>query len=436
MSAILQIIEKIGDTAPFFVSLATIYPISRFILPKIKRKTSILFHIFWGLPIALLCSGKSLPIALGYIILAYFLLDLSPKQCGIINYCLNVALQAYGYFFTRGWSLDLTVLTMVVCQKTISLCFNIADGTQNQEEIRKRFAQVSVQKKPSFLEFAAYCLTPIGSFTNPFIEYKIFDFVLDRGERPEPTSDIDRHNANFKFFGSFLWVFETLLVMKFVSYDWYYSDWYLNLNFLIRSLVVIVSSFLLVCRYFCVWWMVEAGLSEVGAFSSKIVPDDEASNLSFWKILQSGTIQNWMRNWNHTTHLFWKNYLMVRLLINKISPLLANRAVFIASCGWHGVRPVYFLMVPEMFLALQADASLDKAYPYQDIRSPVLRFIRKFWVAYEMLYTVSTWFYPSSSEFFYLRKTVYFFPSIISALVLIFSNIVLLKKKKVAHKEE
>ena len=109
-------------------------------------------------------------------------------------------------------------------------------------------------------------------------------------------------------------------------------------------------------RYYPGWQAMEAGYVAAGLNQSKYVLPEEISNLSFFYVIQSPTSQEWMRRWNHTTHLFWKNYLFTRILASdfskyNISPglkhQLADNVTFAFSAFWHGFRPVYYLMLPE-----------------------------------------------------------------------------------------
>lgn len=418
-----DIIKNLGDLILFFLLTASIYPISRFVLPKLKsRNSAAWFHIIWGIPFLLDVCGKSTPIALLYIVVGYYTISIDPIVNGVLNFFLNLLLQVYAYYYSKGWTLDLTFLTMVICQKLISLGFNIDDGKKDQSSIPKRFAVVSVKSKPIFIDYLAYTLTPLGSYQTPFIEYKIFDFILNRHERPYDPSPEDRANANQRFYGSFLWALTAIGSLSLVSYDWYFSEYYLSLNFLLRTVVVCINTTGNCIRYYSVWWNVESGFHELGACSAGIVEPHELSNLSYLEVVSSGTISEFLRRWNHSTHLFWKNYLYNRLSKN-LSPAIGRILVLTISEIWHGVRPVYYLMLPEMFIMSQGDFYLNKVLPFRNIQSKFWRVFRMLYVCMEIFYTTSTWFYPTYEQFLYVRKSIYFFPIIVSAILWVSSII-------------
>jgi hypothetical protein len=65
---------------------------------------------------------------------------------------------------------------MVVVQKVWSLAFNLQDGRKlnnGEKLIRSRWEAVAITETPSLLTFRAFALTPLGSFSGPFFEFKL-----------------------------------------------------------------------------------------------------------------------------------------------------------------------------------------------------------------------------------------------------------------------
>jgi hypothetical protein len=232
----------------------------------------------------------------------------------------------------------------------------------------------------------------------------------------------DRKLARFRFIGAFGWAIFAQIVLINLTYDnVYLSDWYKRLHPLLCSFVVPVVTGCHACRYFAAWWLVEAGFAELGLPSAGIVPGEEISNLSMWRVLQSPTVDDWFRRWNFTTHLFWKNYMYTRLLAIGY-PRQVNHLVFILSMVWHGFKPVYLAMLPEDFIVMKIDQLFNQKYPLRgelkwtvwpikEIRWDVWG--RSFLVVYSMLYTTSTFFFPWMDQFWYVRKSAWFMPVVV-----------------------
>jgi hypothetical protein len=315
---------------------------------------------------------------------------------------------------------------MVIVEKVWSLSFNLQDGRKilkGEELKRARWTAVAITEVPPLLTFVAYCITPLGSFSGPFFEFKHIDRALKRGSIPDSQISEDDHKlAKFRFFGAFAWAIFVQLSLTLLTYEnVYLANWYKNLHPLLRSLVIPTVTGCLACRYFPAWWLVESGFAELGLPRAGIIPPDEISNLSMLKVLQSLTVEDWFRRWNYTTHLFWKNYMYTRLLALGY-PRKINFVVFICSMMWHGFKPVYFAMLPEDFIVLLIDQMFNRKFPLRgevkwtvwplsEVRWEVWG--RSFLVVYSMLYTTSTFFFPWMDQFWYVRASAWFMPVVV-----------------------
>ena len=260
---------------------------------------------------------------------------------------------------------------MVAFQKLCSLSFNIQDGrrlAEGDEKLHPHWKQAAVLERPNIFIYFAYLITPYGSFSNPFIEFKIFDYMLNIGHRKEPLTDEDKKLAFKRFVEAYICSALTQISFSYVGYDKFESKWYYALPILLRLCVVVFNTLFTIIRYFCSWWVVESGLYGFGVASSGIFPtvQTDVSNLSLLEVLDSRTIQEWFRRWNHSTHLFWKNYLYTRMRAAGFSSSLGNVAVFVCSMAWHGLRPVYLMMLPEAFIYMETDKIFLKKFPLSE----------------------------------------------------------------------
>lgn len=433
----------IPDVVIFFVGTMFCYPMAKFVFPYIKNpNVSALIHIILGMTLALTLFNRDIIIVLVSIILGYGALYIPQAFYGsIVAFIILYGGHIIMAFRPCDWRLDFTGLTMILFQKIMSLCYNLEDGRKlaaGEKFRRKRWEDVAIMKIPSFLHFFAYAITPFGSFSNPFIEYKLFDYMLNRGKLDNSKVTPEDHKfALFRYIGSILWTGAVLFFMNHITYDTYFSSWYLACPYFIRMILTSCFSLCLCSRYFPGWWLVEAGYYEMGLGSAGIVKDDEISNLSLWIVCQSQTCDEWMRTWNHTTHLFWKNYLFTRMLNTKnaagkqvFNSVHANFAVFICSMTWHGLRPVYYLLLPEAFYIMNTDKFWNSVLPQYQDQPWYISAIHNFWVVLTMSYCTSTWYFPWAEQFFAIRKTSLFLPAIINTFILISLKVYQMKKRK------
>lgn len=394
-----------------------LYPMARFVFPLIKNKyISAIIHIIYGEFLSFVLFGvKDSVIMIVFILASYFLLFLDPIKAGIIGFAMTMATHIYIYLQGVSWALDITGLSMVCFQKLYSLSWNLKDAQdiRDKKEVRKRMAQLAVDKRPDIIIYYAYLITPYGGFTNPFIEFKTFDYMINRGNRTEPLTAEDKYLSLKRFIQAYVLSGFVAVTMPYIKWENYESEWFLNLNVVFKVFAIGILTSMTVVRYFCSWWVVESGYYGFGLASSNIFGNvkDEVSNLSLFEVLDSRSCQDWMRRWNHTTHLFFKNYIYARLLGAGYSPTVGNLAVFIGSSAWHGCRPVYFIILPEAYIIMQVDRIFCRKFPAKNLFWII---IHDLFTSLSMLYSTSTWFYPWLGEFLHIRKSVYCFPTVFS----------------------
>ena len=434
---IVDILSNLSTVVILMVFNAGLYPMAKWVFPRIKnRNINALIHLVYGLTMSFMMFGYfDTTIMIIFIVVAYFLLYLRPLYASLI--CFGMTMLTHLYIVMQGvsWALDITGLSMVVFQKLCSLSFNIQDGrkiAEGTEKLHPHWVQAAVLEKPNIFIFFAYCITPYGSFSNPFIEFKVFDYMLNIGSRKEPLTDEDNKLALKRFIEAYICSAVTQISFSYVGYEKFESDWYYALPLIVRLYVIVLNTLFTVIRYFCSWWAVESGLYAFGLASSGIFPTvkTDISNLSMLEVLDSRSVQEWFRRWNHSTHLFWKNYLYTRMRACGYSSSLGNVAVFVCSMSWHGCRPVYLMMLPEAFIFMETDKILLKKFPLTEHSSIWAILMHDIFVSTSMLYVTSTFFYPWVHEFFHVRKTVYFFPTIFSIVMAVVLSFIPSKGKK------
>jgi hypothetical protein len=149
---------------------------------------------------------------------------------------------------------------MCLFQRIAATSFNLSDWRQKpqgNELKRKRWDDVAVPDRPPLLEWFAYCMTPYGSFSNPFLEFKLFSFVLDCGSRPLISDDEHKH-ALSRYKWSFLHAAFQLWGWHRVYETVYDTDVYLSASIPWRLILMMAFTHVQLGRYFPTWYCIDA----------------------------------------------------------------------------------------------------------------------------------------------------------------------------------
>ena len=154
----------------FFVDLS-LWPVARFILPKIKSRTlAAIFHIVTGVGFCALLFAKQLWITFLMVILTYIGLHFNTTVSIIIDVLCNSLVHVYLKFFSLGqWKFECSCLTMIVFHKVLATSFNLKHYKDDKagKKIRPFHKDYMLEKIPSLLDWLAYCYTPYGGNSGP-----------------------------------------------------------------------------------------------------------------------------------------------------------------------------------------------------------------------------------------------------------------------------
>jgi hypothetical protein len=226
--------------------------------------------------------------------------------------------------------------------------------------------------------------------------------------------------------------------MKYGSLDFYQLPFYLKSPTIIRLFLSLACTAVQAFRYWPAWHPVDAGISEFGLAENDIVEHrDDVSNLSVVELFSSDSISCWLRNWNHSAHIFWKRYLFYPLKDSGWPYQAAHHSTFVASAIWHGWEPVYFLCLPEMAAAVIADELLLRFVDVGKL-SPPLRALYGLWVVTAMFTAVSTFWYRSFAAFWFVRRSNRYCGTvvIIAMLAIMLAYTSIAKKKRRAGEKK
>jgi hypothetical protein len=407
---LIELLGKAGPQEVLFAVVLSLLPLTRWVLPRFGSKNAVAaFHlIFGGLAVLVAFRARAI-FAVTTAIIGYLILEMPPPVVVVIMFLVNGLTHIYCTLHSSGrWSMEVTAVILILFQKVISVSYNLHDGKvlKRGETLKHdRFKEFQLKEKPSFFYWLAYCFTPYGGPTGPWIEYKCFLYLIEIGERTTLTTPLDRKRANWRFITSLIQAGLHLYFGRYVSYELYRSEFYLGSHLLVRLLLMNLICTYFCIKYFIVWHAVEAGLFESGL--NQVCDSDNWSNLTIVEILGSSSFSEFLRNWNHTAHIFWKNYLFLRLLDRGISRVIAYNAVFICSSVWHGCRAVYFLVLPETTLYGLVDGWLCKQIPVNRFDPWWKNVLRHLWVITGMFSATCAWWSNSWEVFVYIHKTNY-----------------------------
>ena len=440
--------KEIGPIAPHCAINISLYPLTRFVLPKFKsRAFHIWFHIIVGCLLAYILFLETVVYALAVTVLFYFFLDKDPRLCTFLAILTNCAANLYTKLNKDedGWKYEITCIIMIQFQKIVATTINIYHGRlakkSGEKNKREFFNKVALEEKPPFLEWFAYMMTPFGACSGPFYEFKLFTVVLELGQREhiKPGSR-SRKRANLRWFSALFWDLFNLVFMKYGAITFYERPFYKNQHWIVRSLLCLVCTWIQSCRYFPAWHPCDAANYEAGVGESEFITEfDDISNLGMYDLLTSPSIGGWLQRWNHSAHIFWKRYLFYVLLDAKYPYSIAHHSTFIASALWHGFEPVYFMVLPEMISSTIADEIILKYWPAEK-RGIVGNILYHYWKIMAMYNSTSTWWYRSYHAFWYVRRShdysMTYLTFAIFVLVEIYAAIFPMRKQKKGEEKQ
>ena len=411
----------------FFVDLS-LWPVARYVLPHIKNRTiAAIFHIVTGVAFCCVLFFNQMWLTFAMVTITYIGLHLSTTAAIVIDIVCNCLVHIWLRFYSLGqWKFECSCLTMIVFQKVLATAFNLKHYKDHQKgkKIRPFHQDYMLEKIPSVLEWFAYCYSPYGGNSGPAIEFKLFDIILDAGNRPHIADDSeDRKMARKRWFMAIGYGIANAIFMPYAGLRMYDTPFFQNLPVLLKPIMVMIFTVINISRYFCAWLNVDAGYYELGLGSTGFSTFESVSNGHLGELFQARSVGHWIQIWNHSTHLMWKNYIFYPLKDAGVPYFYAHNATFAASALWHGFHPVYYLVLPEMLLATTADLIFEKYFKITD-KTPVWKTIpRRFWIYASMLNSISTWWFRTYASFIKIKTASHWLLTIFIVSVFIFAEV-------------
>jgi hypothetical protein len=330
--------------------------------------------------------------------------------------------------------MEITGPTMMIFQKVISLCFNLVDGRELKagKTLRhQRFYIYQVSEKPSLYEFFAYCLTPFGGQTGPLLEFRLWSYLMDAPLRHRVAADSQDRSLSLRYLlYSLLHAGFELTLGKYVTYRLYLTDFYISMPWFVKVVLMYVVANAAAARYYVVWHAVNASVIELGLLSSGFATEDDFSQYTLLWVLESLSISEWCQRWNHSTHVFWKNYLYLRMLDAGMGWTIANGVVFLFSSSWHGFKAAYYMILFETLIGMIVDVRLSKVFPVTHEDVLWKRTVKAGWVSVVMLSAASGWWTGTYEWYMRIHNSHYWAPVWINLLLWVFLRVFPLRRPK------
>jgi hypothetical protein len=414
-----------------FLFILPLYPLTRFVLPHLKsRRAMLYFNLAYGLCLNLLLFRWRTLFAIVTAVIGYLAVEWTPLYTMFLMYGLNTATHLWHFLHVeRAWTMEVTGSCMMILQRVVSLCYNIDDGRRKCRH--ERFATFSVATAPSALEFFAYVFSPFGAITGPFLEFRCFDFLCGIPTRAPIAADSpDRRRANLYFIGSITHAAVATMFGKYFTYENSYgSSFYLSSPRVVRMFLMTAISLYYGAKYYVMWYAVQAALLECGLNASRFAQEEDFSNVSVLYFLGSKTIGDWLQRWNHSAHLFLKNYLYIRFLDVGGNKTVGKLLVFVCSALWHGFKPPYYLVLIEMIYFSFGDLILLKRWPIAQDEPLWKEMLRHLYVMVSMFSAASAWWFGTWEAFRDIHASHYWGPALIMTPVYAFAWATMPKKQ-------
>ena len=347
-----------------------------------------------------------------YFFMKYFGRKKSAFYVFIITFLYLSSLHIHRMIFYYGiWTADdITSLFMVTIPKYSSMAFSYEDGDKDDKDLKNNhWKNYKIKDMPTLLETLSYIFYFPSCVIGPVFEFRDFkDFIYHQGVYK---------NLKLKttfFFGGIELIF-TFMSMAYYAYfsskiplsyagsvefgekSLLYKFLYINFAMSVHR-SKFYSGWLLCCSgmIFCGLSYTEHKKEEGKKIELPLLYLDKGDYYITYEKGGYGSIfdcefginpKTKITSWNHSTHLWLKYFLFLRLInvenkIFKNNYSLASLITFMISAFWHGFYYTYYIFFFLFFIYQNANEKIDKLGLYTYLRSDPKLFLLKtpFWI--------------------------------------------------------
>jgi len=351
------------------------------------------------------------------------------------------------------WSVDITVIHMIVLCKLSALGFSYEDGLKQDSEFVNEYQKTKkVVEEPSFLELFSYTFYYSSAVAGPYFDFSDFKKFIYLKEEYSiiPTLQaiyyslydlITAFGCTFIFL-NYKSAYDVNLVCKpeFNDYYFFYKIYYLNIAMIINGM-----------KYYLVWKLTTSanvfnGLaynpnSKVNEEGETTIEHnfDKFNAVYILKILFNPNPKQKIEGWNHQVHIWLKYHVMLRF-VNVSSKFIKNNRIlftYMVSSIWHGFYPVYYWFFLDFYFVDQISSMLekDKFFERLEHSSYILQIICNFIGLHACNYLGVTFALLTFENVLNYYKNMYFIPNICVYLLYIYLAFIKTESKKITRLE-
>jgi len=268
-----------------------------------------------------------------------------------------------------GWSLDVTLIQMILSLKMISFAYAYRDSCHVDSSLDERQRKYKLKELPGFLPYFAFMMYFPVSLMGPADEYKEFEnYVYGREQYSNIPSPLMAMLKSFLVGAVFIGVYQFLsatFVLKFVL-----TDEFTNWPLFYRILYVIGYEFAFKFKFYACWFLLAGSVYASGLSYQKTGKEegnfDRVQLVDVVKMETALDPRTGVNNWNKHIQDFLKHHIYTRDMQAQAragqtpNSASATLKTFFFSGVWHGFYPSYFICFLFFFFALRITSNLYK----------------------------------------------------------------------------
>jgi lysophospholipid acyltransferase len=329
-----------------------------------------------------------------------------------------------------GWSLEITLIHMILVCKLTSVVYCFEDGLKPDEEFRNDYQkEKKIVEQPSLLEVFSYSYYYSTAVVGPYSEFADFRRFINLEKE---FSNIPMFKAMYfslyeaaygliscylylGYKGTYYCAF--VVTQEFANFNFFYKLFYLNMAMLVNG-----------CKFYIAWKLITAtNIFNGMSYEPEERTNSEGENVvehNFTRI-QSAIItkvvfypntKDKIESWNHQIHLWLKYQINLRFINNKMAFIQKNRIMltYFVSAAWHGWYPVYFLAFFDFFIIDRVCEILkkDKFFERLEHSSYILQIVVSMISLHACNYLGVTFALLTIEKVFIFYKSMYFLPNL------------------------
>jgi lysophospholipid acyltransferase len=446
------------DQRRLLLSILTTFPLgilNHFVYGKTLR---LIYSLFFGVCVQYYMYGFPCVNVLIATVICYLLIKICDRNK--IGWIVTVyafahlsVIHIYRMIVDYGsWSMDISLIFMMIITKYTSFAFCYSDGAKDEKSFNK-FTSKHCVRDFSFLEYFSYIYFYPTSIMGPFFEFSDFrDFI----NREEDYTEIPLTKAikegTKRLLGGLLFACLYLVIKPYNSVDFYFENagskyipnWAVYLSFLFQKF-----------KYYTAFLFTESICVVSGiSYHKEIAKEGEAQVENFDKVRSINinvtestlVLSKFFQNWNISIHHWLKRYVHFRIYDKTEDYKERNKAIkakvitFMISGLWHGFYPSYYIIFTHFSLGILMEENvtyIKKHFNKGKLFNAILDWVHFFISLFACPYIVGILNSLHFARMIKFCRTVYFLPTILILVYIAVTNsFITAEKRKLAKQQK